>query len=182
MSRIGRQTISLPTGVTVTKSDRKVSVKGPKGELSLDLRPEVELTIDKASVAVAALTDTDSARATRAYHGMTRALLSNMVEGVTKGFEKKLEIQGVGWNAAAQGQKIVLNIGYNKPVTIEIPPGITVKTPDPTNIIITGADKQAVGHLAASIRKRRPPEPYKGKGVRYKDEVVRRKSGKSFGS
>ena len=105
-----------------------------------------------------------------------------MVQGVTKGFEKKLEIQGVGWNAAAQGQKIVLNIGYNKPVTIEVPKGITVQTPDPTNIIITGADKQAVGHLAASIRKRRPPEPYKGKGVRYKDEVVRRKAGKSFGS
>ncbi len=182
MSRIGRKTISLPTGVTITKSDRTVSVKGPKGELSLQLRPEVDITIDKASVAVGVLEETDSPRATRAYHGMTRAMLSNMVEGVTKGFEKKLEIQGVGWNAAAQGQKIVLNIGYNKPVTIDIPKGLTVQTPDPTNIIITGADKQAVGHLAASIRKRRPPEPYKGKGVRYKDEVVRRKSGKSFGS
>ncbi len=182
MSRIGRKTISLPTGVTITKSDRTVSVKGPKGELSLQLRPEVDVTVDKSTVAVGVLDDTESARAARAYHGMTRALLSNMVVGVTKGFEKKLEIQGVGWNAAAQGQKIVLNIGYNKPVTIEIPKGITVQTPDPTNIIITGADKQAVGHLAASIRKRRPPEPYKGKGVRYKDEVVRRKSGKSFGS
>jgi len=182
MSRIGRKTISLPTGVTVTKSDRRVSVKGPKGELSLDLRPEVDITVDKGSVAVGVLEKSEGERASRAYHGMTRAMLSNMVQGVTKGFEKKLEIQGVGWNAAAQGQKIVLNIGYNKPVTIEIPKGITVLTPDPTNIIITGADKQAVGHLAASIRKRRPPEPYKGKGVRYKDEVVRRKAGKSFGS
>lgn len=182
MSRIGRKTISLPTGVTVTKSDRKVSVKGPKGELSLDLRPEVDVTVDKGTVAVGVLEGAGAERATRAYHGMTRAMLSNMVVGVTKGFEKKLEIQGVGWNAAAQGAKIVLNIGYNKPVTIEVPKGITVQTPDPTNIIITGADKQAVGHLAASIRKRRPPEPYKGKGVRYKDEVVRRKAGKSFGS
>jgi len=182
MSRIGRKTITLPTGVTVTKSDRRVSVKGPKGELSLDLRPEVDITVDKDSVAVGVLEKSEGERAARAYHGMTRAMLSNMVQGVTKGFEKKLEIQGVGWNAAAQGQKIVLNIGYNKPVTIEIPKGITVLTPDPTNIIITGADKQAVGHLAASIRKRRPPEPYKGKGVRYKDEAVRRKSGKSFGS
>jgi len=182
MSSIGRKTIVLPAGVTVTKSDRRVSVKGPKGELSLELRPEVDVTVDKGSVAVGVLEKNEGERATRAYHGMTRAMLSNMVEGVTKGFEKKLEIQGVGWNAAAQGQKIVLNIGYNKPVTIEVPAGIKVATPDPTNIIITGADKQAVGHLAASIRKRRPPEPYKGKGVRYKDEVVRRKAGKSFGS
>jgi len=182
MSRIGRKTITLPTGVTVTKSDRQVSVKGPKGELSLSLRPEVDITVDKGNVAVDVLDPAEGGRAARAYHGMTRAMLNNMVQGVTKGFEKKLEIQGVGWNAAAQGQKIVLNIGYNKPVTIEVPKGITVQTPDPTNIIITGADKQAVGHLAASIRKRRPPEPYKGKGVRYKDEVVRRKAGKSFGS
>jgi large subunit ribosomal protein L6 len=182
MSRIGRKTIVLPAGVTVTKSDRRVSVKGPKGELSLELRPEVDITVDKGAVAVGVLEKNEGERATRAYHGMTRAMLNNMVQGVTKGFEKKLEIQGVGWNAAAQGQKIVLNIGYNKPVTIEVPAGIKVATPDPTNIIITGADKQAVGHLAASIRKRRPPEPYKGKGVRYKDEVVRRKAGKSFGS
>lgn len=182
MSRIGRKTITLPTGVTVTKSDRRVSVKGPKGELSLSLRPEVDITVDKGNVAVDVLDAVEGGRAARAYHGMTRAMINNMVQGVTKGFEKKLEIQGVGWNAAAQGQKIVLNIGYNKPVTIEVPKGITVQTPDPTNIIITGADKQAVGHLAASIRKRRPPEPYKGKGVRYKDEVVRRKAGKSFGS
>jgi large subunit ribosomal protein L6 len=182
MSRIGRQTITVPAGVTVTRSDRKVSVKGPKGELSIDLRPEVDVTVDKGTVAVAVKDEGEVQRTTRAYHGMTRAILNNMVLGVTKGFEKRLEIQGVGWNAAAQGNKIVLNIGFNKPVTIDVPKGITVQTPDPTNIIITGADKQAVGHLAASIRQRRPPEPYKGKGVRYKDEVVRRKAGKSFGS
>jgi large subunit ribosomal protein L6 len=182
MSRIGRKTITLPAGVTVTKSDRKVSVKGPKGELSLELRPEIDVSVDKGAVAVAVATGAPEERTTSAYHGMTRAMLANMVVGVTKGFEKRLEIQGVGWNAAAQGQKIVLNIGFNKPVTVEVPKGITVQTPDPTNIVISGADKQAVGHLAASIRKRRPPEPYKGKGVRYKDEVVRRKAGKSFGS
>ncbi|MBL8862713.1 MAG: 50S ribosomal protein L6 [Planctomycetes bacterium] len=182
MSRIGRKTISLPAGVTLTKSGRTVAVKGPKGELTLDLRPEIDVSVDKGVVAVAAIDGVGEERTASAYHGMTRALLSNMVEGVTKGFEKRLEIQGVGWNAAAQGQKIVLNIGYNKPVTVEIPKGINVQTPDPTNIVITGADKQAVGHLAATIRKRRPPEPYKGKGVRYKDEVVRRKAGKSFGS
>jgi large subunit ribosomal protein L6 len=182
MSRIGRKTITLPTGVTVTKSDRKVSVKGPKGELSLSLRPEIDVTVDKGSVAVAVLDGNAEERTTSAYHGMTRAMLANMVAGVTKGFEKRLEIQGVGWNAAMQGQKIVLNIGFNKPVAIDIPKGISVQTPDPTNIVISGADKQAVGHLAATIRKRRPPEPYKGKGIRYKDEVVRRKAGKSFGS
>jgi len=182
MSRIGRQPITVPSGVTVTRSERKVSVKGPKGELSLDLRPEVDVTVDKGAVSVAVNDETEVERTVRAYHGMTRAILSNMVVGVTKGFEKRLEIQGVGWNAAVQGNKISLNIGFNKPVVLEIPKGITVVTPDPVNIIITGADKQAVGHLAASIRARRPPEPYKGKGVRYKDEVVRRKAGKSFGS
>jgi large subunit ribosomal protein L6 len=147
----------------------------------MDLRPEIDVEVNGNSAQVAIVGE-EGERATRAYFGMTRALLQNMVAGVTKGFEEKLEIQGVGWNAASQGTKVVLNIGYNKPVTIEVPKGITVATPDPTNIIITGADKQAVGHLAASIRKRRPPEPYKGKGIRYKDEVVRRKAGKSFGS
>jgi large subunit ribosomal protein L6 len=182
MSRIGKKPISVPAGVTVSKDGaRVVTVKGAKGELKLTLRPEVDVAIEGSNVNVSVLGN-GGERAARAYHGMTRALLNNMVAGVTKGFEKRLEIQGVGWNAAAQGQKIVLNVGYNKPVTIEIPKGSTVATPDPTNIVIFGADKQAVGHLAATIRKRRPPEPYKGKGVRYKDEVVRRKAGKSFGS
>ncbi len=181
MSRIGKKLIPVPTGVTVTRADRKLTVKGPKGELQMTLRPEVEVAIEGGNVAVTTPGE-DVQSTTRAFHGMTRALISNMVEGVTRGFEKKLEIQGVGWNAAAQGNKVVLNIGFNKPVTVVVPKGITVGTPDPTNIVIFGADKQAVGHLAASIRKRRPPEPYKGKGIRYKDEVVRRKAGKSFGS
>jgi len=182
MSRIGKQPVAIPSGVTVTKNDgRTVVVKGPKGELTLALRPEVDVAVENANVQVSVVGD-PNLRESRAYHGMTRALLNNMVAGVTKGFEKKLEIQGVGWNAAVAGPKITLNIGYNKPVVIDVPKGITVATPDPTNIIIFGADKQAVGHLAATIRKRRPPEPYKGKGIRYKDEVVRRKAGKSFGS
>jgi large subunit ribosomal protein L6 len=182
MSRIGKQPVTIPAGVTVTKDQsRKVKVKGPKGELELDLRPEIDVDVASGHLQVKVV-DKPGERTTRAYFGMTRALLQSMVAGVTKGFEKKLEIQGVGWNAAAQGPKITLNIGYNKPVVIDVPKGITVATPDPTNIIIFGADKQAVGHLAATIRKRRPPEPYKGKGIRYKDEVVRRKAGKSFGS
>jgi len=182
MSRIGKQPVVIPSGVTVTKDgERAVVVKGPKGELRLDLRPEVEVTIDKTNVQVSVVGD-PLIRETRAYHGLTRALLNNMVAGVTKGFEKKLEIQGVGWNAAAQGNKVVLNIGYNKPVTIEMPKNVQVGTPNPTSIIIFGPDRQAVGHIAASIRKRRPPEPYKGKGIRYVGEVVRRKAGKSFGS
>jgi large subunit ribosomal protein L6 len=182
MSRIGKQPVAIPAGVTVTKDgERAVVVKGPKGELRLELRPEVDVTIDKANVQVKVVGD-PQIRELRAYHGMTRALLNNMVAGVTKGFEKKLEIQGVGWNAAAQGNKIVLNIGYNKPVTVEMPKGVQVGTPNPTSIIIFGPDRQAVGHIAASIRKRRPPEPYKGKGIRYVGEVVRRKAGKSFGS
>lgn len=187
MSRIGKKPVAIPAGVTVTKSASKtqsgqeVVVKGPKGELRISLRPEVDIAVDGGNVQVKVLGE-PGLRTTRAYFGMTRALINNMVAGVTKGFEKKLEIQGVGWNAAVQGQKLVLNVGYNKPVTIEVPKGITVAAPDPTNLIIFGADKQAVGHLAASIRSRRPPEPYKGKGVRYKDEVVRRKAGKTFGS
>jgi large subunit ribosomal protein L6 len=184
MSRIGKKPVAIPAGVTVTKPtppSRELVVKGPKGELKLTLRPEIDVSVESGSLQVQ-VTGNPSERTTRAYYGMTRALVNNMVAGVTKGFEKKLEIQGVGWNAAVQGQKLTLNIGYNKPVQIEVPKGITVAAPDPTNLVIFGADKQAVGHLAASIRKRRPPEPYKGKGVRYKDEVVRRKAGKSFGS
>jgi len=181
MSRIGKQPVAIPAGVTVTKTDRKVTVKGPKGELSLDLRPEVDVSVDKGQAQVAVKGDA-SQREVRAFHGMTRALLNNMVLGVAKGYEKKLEIQGVGWNAAAQGNKLVLNIGYNRPVTIEMPKGVTVATPVPTSIIIFGADKHMVGHLAASIRKRRPPEPYKGKGIRYEGEAVKRKAGKSFGA
>lgn len=172
MSRIGKQPVAIPAGVTVTAGgDRKVTVKGPKGELSMALRPEVSVKVEGGKVNVAAQGDA-SERAVRAYHGMTRALIANMVDGVVKGYEKRLEVQGVGWNAAAQGNKLVLNVGYNRPVTLEMPKGLTVATPQPTQIVLFGPDKQAVGHMAATIRKARPPEPYKGKGIRYADEKV----------
>jgi large subunit ribosomal protein L6 len=183
MSRIGKQPVALPAGVSAeTTSDHQLVIKGPKGELRMRLRPEIEVKHDKQTVNVATREQDAALRTTRAYHGLTRALIKNMVTGVTKGFEKKLEIQGVGWNAAAQGNKVVLNIGYNKPVTVEMPKDVKVATPSPTSIVINGPDKQAVGHIAATIRKRRPPEPYKGKGIRYEGEVVRRKAGKTFGS
>ncbi len=182
MSRIGRQPISIPAGVTVEfKSDHKVFVKGPKGQLEMAVRPEIDVEVDKATVKIVAKTAAED-RFVRAWFGMTRALIQNMVVGVTKGYEKKLEIQGVGWNAAAQGNKVVLNIGFNKPVTVPMPVGVQVGTPSPTNILIFGADKQKVGDVAAAIRKRRPPEPYKGKGIRYDGEIVQRKAGKSFGA
>jgi len=182
MSRIGRQPIPIPTGVTVEcKADKKVSVKGPKGQLEIQLRPEIDVEVDKGAVKVSAKA-ADEDRFVRAWYGMTRALLHNMVVGVTKGYERKLEIQGVGWNAAAQGNKVVLNIGFNKPVTVPMPAGVQVGTPNPTSIVLFGPDKQKVGDIAASIRKRRPPEPYKGKGIRYEGEIVQRKAGKSFGA
>jgi large subunit ribosomal protein L6 len=183
MSRIGKQPVNVPTGVTVEKTAaREVVVKGPKGELRLKLRPEVDVTVDKSTIQIQQLEAVGEQRARGAFHGMTRAMIQNMVMGVTKGYEKKLEVVGVGWNAAAQGTKVVLNIGYNKPVTIEMPKGVAVGTPNPNNIVISGADKQAVGHIASVIRKRRPPEPYKGKGIRYVGEVVQKKQGKSFGT
>ena len=182
MSRIGRQPIPIPSGVQVeVKPDREVVVKGPKGQLSIQVRPEITVAVEGATMKVTAETaGTD--RFVRAWHGMTRALIQNMVVGVTKGYEKKLEVVGVGWNAAAQGTKVVLNIGYNKPVTVLMPKGVQVGTPNPNNIVIFGTDKQAVGHIAAVIRKHRPPEPYKGKGIRFEGEVVKRKAGKSFGA
>ena len=181
MSRIGKKPVEIPAGVTVSQASGQVKVKGPKGELALTLRPEVEVKLESNKATVGVKGD-GGQREVRAYHGMTRALLQNMVVGVTKGYEKRLEIQGVGWNAAAQGQKLVLNVGYNRPVTIEMPKGLTVATPQPTQIVLIGPDKHMVGHMAATIRKARPPEPYKGKGIRFEGEVVKRKAGKSFGS
>ncbi len=183
MSRIGKQPIELPAGVTVEKrGDRQVVVKGPKGELSIALRPEVDVAVESNTLRITRVEGSGEERRMRAFHGLTRALLRNMVQGVHKGYEKKLEIVGVGWNAAAQGNKVVLNIGFNKPVTVVMPKGVQVGTPQPTSIVIFGADKQAVGHIASSIRKRRPPEPYKGKGIRFEGEIVKRKAGKSFGA
>jgi large subunit ribosomal protein L6 len=181
MSRIGKQPVSIPGGVTITASGADISVKGPKGTLSMTTRPEVAVDVQEKE-AVVSVTGAGPARLARAYHGMTRALLSNMVEGVTKGYSKTLEIHGVGWNAQAQPKQVVLNIGFCHPVNIPLPEGVTAECPNPTAIILAGANKQDVGQVAANIRAVRPPEPYKGKGIRYKGEFVRRKAGKSFGS
>ena len=182
MSRIGLQPIAIPAGVSVDlKVSDEVAVKGPKGELKMSLRPEVRVSVADG-VASIERSGAGSERDGRAFHGMTRAMLSNMVTGVTTGFSKKLEIKGVGWNAKVQGKKLVLNIGFCHPVDIQVPAGITIECEKPTLINISGADKQAVGHIAARIRKTRPPEPYKGKGIRYVGEYVRRKAGKSFGT
>lgn len=182
MSRIGKQPIPVKGGVTITQGgERSVNVKGPKGELTMTLRPEVDLKIE-GEEAVVEPNGTGDPIESRAFHGMTRALLNNMVVGVTQGYSKTLEIVGVGWNAQGQKTKLVLNIGFCHPVEIQMPKGVEVETPNPTTITVTGVDKQAVGQTAAVIRKVRPPEPYKGKGIRYQGEYVRRKAGKSFGS
>lgn len=181
MSRIGRLPISVPASVTFDVKGSDVSVKGPKGNLALTLRPEIGVEVDGGTITVSPKGN-GASRQARAFHGMTLALLNNMVLGVTEGFTKHLEIIGVGWNAKVQGQKLSLNIGFCHPVDFDVPADLKVECPAPTQIVITGPDKQAVGQLAARIRKVRPPEPYKGKGIRYKGEVVRRKAGKSFGS
>lgn len=181
MSRIGNQPIPVPGGVTVEEKGRTVKVKGPKGTLEIDLRPEIDVQVDGAEVRVEP-NGSGAAREARAFHGLTRALINNMVQGVSEGFSKTLEIQGVGWNAAGQGKKLSLNIGFCHPVVFDVPAGLDVATPSPTQIDISGVDKQAVGQFAANVRAVRPPEPYKGKGIRYRGEFVRRKTGKSFGS
>jgi len=181
MSRIGKLPIPVPSGVTVEEKSRSVTVKGPKGTLNLDLRPEIDVSIDGSVVNVTP-NGSGPARESRAFHGLTRALLANMVHGVHTGYEKKLEIIGVGWNAQGQGKKLTLNIGFCHPVIFDVPEGLEVETPKPVHIIIRGADKHAVGQFAATVRAVRPPEPYKGKGIRYEGEHVRRKQGKSFGS
>ena len=181
MSRIGKAPVDIPGGVEVSVKGRDVHVKGPKGNLTMTLRPEVEVAVEGKEAHVS-LNGSGAPRAARAYHGLTRSLVNNMVHGCAKGFEKKLESVGVGWNAKAQGSKVVLNIGFCHDVPIEMPEGDKVECPTPTEIVITGPDKQAVGQIAAVIRAVRPPEPYKGKGIRYDGEYVRRKAGKSFGS
>ncbi|TAJ17901.1 MAG: 50S ribosomal protein L6 [Planctomycetota bacterium] len=182
MSRVGKLPITVPNGVTVTRTaDRKVSVKGSKGTLELALRAEIEVAVDGGVVRVTR-TGSGDERESKAMWGTTRALISKMIDGVTKGYERRLEIVGVGWNAQLAGNKVVVAAGFCKPVEVAIPKGVNLQTPSATSIVISGPDAQAVGQLAAKIRKIRPPEPYKGKGVRYADEVVRRKAGKSFGS
>ena len=181
MSRIGKTPVVIPRGVTVETKNRRVTVQGPKGALEIDLRPEVEVELDEKELRVA-INGTGSKREARAFHGMTRALINNMVLGVSQGYTKILNIVGVGWNAQGAGKQLTLNIGFCHPVVFDVPEGLTVETPKPTIITITGVDKQSVGQFAAVVRAVRPPEPYKGKGIRYEDEHVRRKAGKSFGS
>ena len=181
MSRIGNTPIDLPKGVTVSTAGRNVTVKGPKGELSYEHRREVAVAIDGAVVTVQNLRPARDRQA-RAYHGLTRALIRNMVVGVTECYERKLEIHGVGYQAKKQGDRLVFNLGFADDRVVEVPAGVDVELPNATSIMIRGCDKQKVGQLAAKIRKLRPPEPYKGKGIKYDNEVIRRKSGKAFGS
>ena len=176
MSRIGKLPIPIPAKVDVSISGQTVAVKGPKGELSRSLPAEVSVAIDNSVVKV---TPVDASRRARQMHGLCRTLVANMVEGVSSGFQKRLEIQGVGYRAATQGTKLVLNVGYSKPVEIEPPTGVQVAVEANTNLIVSGIDKELVGNMAAKIRAVRPPEPYKGKGIRYVGEYVRRKAGKS---
>jgi len=175
MSRIGKKPVSLPSGVTAAVSDGTVSVKGPKGEMKLRLVSEIEAAVKDGTIAITTREDTDRARA---MWGMQRTLVNNLVLGVTKGFSERLEISGVGYRAAVQGKTLNLQVGLSHDVNYPIPAGITIVCEKPTTISITGSDKQLVGQVAAEIRSYRPPEPYKGKGVRYSSERIRRKEGK----
>jgi large subunit ribosomal protein L6 len=176
MSRIGKQPIDLPKGVEITVDGDRVRVKGPKGELERRVRPEVGVTVEDGHVQVTRRSDS---KQHRAYHGLTRALLANMVEGVSNGYRRTLEIVGVGYRADKRGKKLVLNVGYSHEVEYPEPDGITLTTPSQTQIVVEGIDKQQVGQVAAELRAVRPPEPYKGKGIRYQGEQVRRKAGKT---
>jgi large subunit ribosomal protein L6 len=179
MSRLGKVPVSIPAGVKLSTDASSVAVTGPKGTLKFPLHNAIKIDVKGT---VATLSREGDTRETRTFHGLTRAMVANMVVGVTQGYERKLEISGVGWGAKVEGKDVVLTIGYCHPVKIPIPQGVTVECPQPTNVIIKGIDKQAVGELAAKIRKVRPPEPYNAKGIKYAEEVVKRKQGKSFGT
>ncbi|WP_254566650.1 50S ribosomal protein L6 [Oscillatoria sp. HE19RPO] len=176
MSRIGKRPINIPAKVVVSIDGQKVSVKGPKGELSRDLPAEVIVAQEGETIEVKRR---DESRAARQRHGLCRTLVANMVQGVSEGFQKRLEIQGVGYRAQVQGRNLILNVGYSNPVEINPPEGISVAVENNTNVIVTGINKEIVGNTAAKIRDVRPPEPYKGKGIRYAGEQVRRKAGKT---
>lgn len=195
MSRIGKQPVSIPAGVKVKVTDGKVLVEGPKGKLEMPYHRAVKVELGKVtrkddSVVFTAdpagqfiqVTRTDDERLSRAVHGLTRSLIANMVEGVTKGYEKRLKIEGVGYTAKLDKKSVVLSVGYANQIKLDPPKDVTAEVPDPNTIIIRGADKQLVGQFAADVRHARPPEPYQGKGIRYEKEVVRRKEGKSFSS
>jgi large subunit ribosomal protein L6 len=178
MSRIGKKPVAIPSGVKVNVAQREITVEGKLGKLVWSHRPEIEVTVDEADKAVVVSRKNDE-RQDRAYHGLTRAVIQNMVVGVTEGYEKRLEIQGVGYLGAVQGDVLQLRVGFANEVHKKIPAGITVTCPDQTHVVIKGIDKQKVGQFAAEVRAVRKPEPYKGKGVRYEGEQVRRKAGKT---
>ncbi len=176
MSRIGKQPIPVPAGVEVTVDGQTVRVKGSKGTLERTLRPEVTIALEGQEVRVGPVNDSGMARA---QWGLSRTLIANMVEGVSKGFEKHLELAGVGYRASKQGERLVLAVGFSHPVHIDPPAGISFEVPNPTNVLVKGFDRETVGETAAKIRGVRPPEPYKGKGIHYKGERIRRKVGKT---
>lgn len=176
MSRIGKQPIEIPSGVTITEKDGVVTIKGPKGQTDVAVDSAIDVSIEGSEVNVTR--PNDLAR-NRSMHGLTRSLIANAVEGVSNGFAKRLEIVGVGFRAQMLGKNLQLNLGFSHPVVFLLPDEITVNVPEPTKIEVTGHDKQLVGQVAAKIRKLRPPEPYKGKGVKYEGEQIRRKAGKT---
>jgi large subunit ribosomal protein L6 len=177
MSRIGRLPIAIPNGVTVTVTpDNVVTVKGPKGQLTKSMHPAINIAVESNSVIV---TRNNDQKENRALHGLTRSLINNMVVGVTEGYSKTLELIGVGYRAQLQGKKLVMNLGFSHPVEIEAVEGVTFETPAATKVVVKGIDKELVGNVAADIRSWRKPEPYKGKGIKYDNEVIRRKEGKT---
>lgn len=176
MSRVGKKPIPITKGVKVEKSNGTIKVKGPKGELSVEVRPEITVTIKEEEVVLDRPSDS---RQHKSMHGLYRALIDSMVTGVTTGYQKKLEIVGVGYRAEMKGKKLSLQLGYSHPILFSLPPEITVEIPAPTQIVISGIDKQLVGQVAAKIRSMRPAEPYKGKGIKYEGEYIRRKAGKT---
>ncbi len=178
MSRIGRKPITVPAGVEVKIDGSVVTVKGPKGTLTQTFHPNMAIEMNGAEITV---TRPNDEKQNRSLHGLTRTLLANMVEGVTNGFKKELEVNGVGYRVQKQGKQLVMNLGYSHQVIMEEIDGITIDVPDPNHIVVNGADKQLVGQFAAEIREKRMPEPYKGKGIKYATETIRRKEGKGGG-
>jgi large subunit ribosomal protein L6 len=178
MSRIGKRPVPVPGGVTVTVDGHRIAVKGPKGELSRLLHPEMQVAIENGTVVVTRPSDEQHHKA---LHGLTRTLIANMVEGVTKGYIKQLEITGVGYKAEARPYGLQFALGYSHPIEFRAPKGISLKAPQPTQVVVEGPDKELVGQVAAEIRSLRKPEPYKGKGIKYQGEVIRRKAGKAGG-
>ena len=176
MSRIGRKPIVIPAGVEVKIDGNNVTVKGPKGTLNSHINPIITAKVENGEVVVTRPNDEKEARS---LHGLTRTLLHNMVVGVTEGFKKELDVNGVGYRVAMEGSKLVMNLGFSHQVIMEEIEGITIEVPGPNKIVIHGCDKQKVGQFAAEVREKRPPEPYKGKGIKYTDEVIRRKAGKT---